>query len=257
MASQMLNCRPWGDWMVQMDEDRNERIVRMTDAEWKECAKQVITNNRGRGDLRPVLNWLDAMDAKRTEFKAKTAAPVIVRDMSPAAVMFRVWKDMILEPAKYGDDDWEEWLLMDRELTSGPGRWRVAAFWLELEAEQKAQLLEVYATRIQAAWRGHCTRDSTPGLNCEGCLAHKPSPKQFNGMHLCKGCVQDQHNYTFASKFLTRVVPRAHLPPVPREEPDEHGRVPCDGCGRVVCYEGDYGDYRPGWWCSRACAYDL
>lgn len=256
MTSQMLNGRPWGDMMVRLDEDRNERIVRMTDAEWKNCVKQAIINNRGRGDLRVVLNWIDAMEAKRAEFKAKSAAPLIVRDMSPAAVTFRVWRDMIREPAKYGDDDWEEWLVMDQELTCGPGRWRVAAFWLELEEEEQIRLREFYATRIQAAWRGHHTRDLVPGLNCEGCLAHKISPKQFCGMHLCKGCVQDQHDYTFASKFLTRVVPKVRNP-VPRAEPNEHGDVPCDGCGRVVCYVGDYGEYRPGYWCSRACAYDL
>lgn len=256
MTSQMLNCRPWGDWMVQLDEDRNERIVRMTDAEWKNCATRVIASNRGRGDLRPVLNWLDAMDAKRAEFKAKSAAPLIVRDMSPAAVTFRVWRDMIREPAKYGDDDWEEWLVMDRELRCGPGRWRVAAFWLELEEEEQIRLREFYATRIQSAWRGHAVRESMPGLNCEGCLAHTPSLKQFDGMHLCKGCVQDQHDYTFASKFLTPVVPKVRKP-VPRAEPDDHDNVPCDGCGRVVCAEGDYGEYRPGYWCSRACAYDL
>lgn len=252
MASQMLSSRPWGDWMVQMDEDRNERIVRMTDAEWKECAKKVMTNNRGRGDLRPVLNWLDAMDAKRAEFKAKTAAPLIVRDTSPAAVTFRVWRDMIQEPAKYGDADWEDWLVMDQELRSGPGRWRIAAFWLELDAEEEARLREFYATRIQAAWRGYTVRESTPGLNCEGCLAHKLSPKQFNGMHLCGGCQTDVDNYTFASKFLTPVVPKVRTP-VPCEEDDT---VPCEGCGAVVCYAGDYGEYRPGYWCSRACAYD-
>lgn len=257
MASRMLNGRPWGDWMVQLDEDRTERIVRMTDAEWKACAKQAIIDNRGRGDLRVVLNWMDAMEAKRAAFKTKAAAPLIVRDMSPPAVTFRVWRDMIQEPAKYGDADWEEWLLMDHELRCGPGRWRVAAFWLEQEEEENARLRAFYATRIQAAWRGHRVRDITPGLNCEGCLAHKISPKQFCGMYLCKGCVRDQNNYTFASKFLTRVVPRVPKRPVPRAPPNEHGDVPCDGCGRVVCYEGDYGEYRPGWWCSRRCAYDL
>lgn len=255
MSSWMHASRRWGDMMIQQEETLVDAILRMTDAEWKECAKQAIINNRGRGDLRPLLNRLDAMDARRAEFAARAAAPLIVRDMSPAAVTFRVWRDMIQEPAKYGDDDWEEWLVMDRELRCGPGRWRVDAFWLDLEAEQQARLRQFYATRIQAAWRGHRVRDSTPGLNCEGCLAHKPSPKQFNGMHLCRGCQQDVHDYTFASKFLTSVVPKVRKP-LPREEPDDHDNVPCYGCGAVVCYVGDEGEYRPGYWCSRSCAYD-
>lgn len=246
MLSGMNTRRYWGDWMVQLDEDRSQRVLRMSDAEWKEHAKAVITNTRGRGDLRPVMTWLVAMDAKRAEFKTAAEARPVARDMDPDAVAFRLWKDMILEPAKYGDEDWEEWLQMDAQLRCGPKRWRMAAFWLELEEEEKARVRELYATRIQAAWRGHHVRDVTPGLNCEGCLARKVSPKQFSGKHLCGGCCDDI--------FHCRLPVVAK--PVPRTEPDEHGNVPCDGCGRVVCYEGDYGEYRPGYWCSRACAYN-
>lgn len=253
MLSGMNTSRPWGDWMVEMDEDRSHRILRMTDAEWKEFARKTIAGNRGRGDLRPVLNWLDTMEEKRAEFKSRVVTLAPVRNPDPT---FRAWRDMILEPAKYGSEDWTLWLQWNEELLAGPGRWRVSAFWAEIDAKEEARLREECAIRIQAAWRGHAVRDSTPGLNCQGCLARVISPKHFNGMHLCRGCCDDVDAYTFVAKFETPVVPRAHLPPVPRAEPDEHDLVPCDGCGRVVCAHGDYGEYRPGWWCSRRCAYD-
>lgn len=253
MNSGMHASRPWGDWMVEMDEDRSHRIVRMTDAEWKEYAKKAIADNRGKGDLRPVLTWLDAMDAKRAEAKAKSAAPLVVRDTSPAAVSFRIWRDMILEPAKYGDSDWEDWLVMDQELRCGPGRWRIASFWMELEEEQEALLREAYATRIQSLWRGHAVRATQAGLSCEDCLARTPSPQRFNGKHLCGGCWE--HLNLHWTPFVPRVVPVVPAPPPVPEADEDTGLVPCDGCGRVVCYEGDYGEYRPGYWCSRQCAY--
>jgi hypothetical protein len=254
MVSKMNSSRKWGDWMLQEDEERSHRVVRMTDAEWKECMKNTVTNNRGKGDLRVVLNWFDAMDALRAEFRAKTTAPLIVRDMDPEAVTFRVWKDMVLEPFKYGDADWEDWLVMDAQLRAGPKRWRVAAFWLQMEEEQRGRLLEDCAVRIQALWRGHTVRTTLPGLNCENCLARTFVPQQWNGQHVCLDCMEYQFEH-FAN-FIQPVVPPIPKAPTPRAEPDEHGCVPCDGCGRVVCDVGDYGDYRPGWWCSRRCAYD-
>jgi hypothetical protein len=254
MVSEMNSSRPWGDWMLEEDEERSHRIVRMTDAEWKECMKNTVTNNRGKGDLRVVLNWFDAMDALRAEHKAKTAGPLIVRDMSPQAVSFRLWKDMVEEPAKYGDADWADWLVLNEELRAGPGRWRLEAFWLAREAEEEPRIRAYAATRIQAAWRGHSARDTLPGLSCENCLARTFAPQQWNGQHVCLDCMEYQFEH-FAN-FIQPPVPLIPKVPSPRAEPDENGCVPCDGCGRVVCDVGDYGEYRPGWWCSRRCAYD-
>lgn len=240
--------------MIQLDEDRSQFVLRMTDAQWKEHAKKAIVDNRGKGDLRPVLTWLDAMDARRAEHKAKLAAVPIARDMDDDAVLFRVWRDMILEPAKYGDDDWEEWIGMDAQLRAGSKRWRVAAFWLQMEDEERERLQDACATRIQALWRGHHVRATQEGLSCEDCLARTIAPKRFNEKHLCDECWM--HRIEHWTPFVTPVVPAIPKVPTPRAEPDENGCVPCDGCGRVVCDVGDYGEYRPGWWCSRRCAYD-
>ena len=253
MLSEMNTVRRWGDWTVQDDEDRTEHLLRMTDAQWNEYAKRAITGNRGRGDLRPVLNWIDATEARRAE--ARAVAPTQVappKNMSPNAVMFRVWKDMASEPSKYGDDDWEEWVAMDKQLRSGPGRWRIEAFWNEQEEMEAPRRLAYYATRIQAAWRGHQVRDTQIGLSCEDCLARTLSPQRWGGEHLCVGCWEHRHERF--TDFVQPVVPRTA---VPMAEPDENGNVPCEGCGGVSCYVGDYGEYRPGWWCSRSCAYEV
>lgn len=253
MLSGMNSSRRWGDWMVEEDETKSQRFLRMPEAQWKECARKAIAENRGRGDLRPVLNWLDSMEDKRAAFQTKTAAPLIVRDTSPAAVTFRIWKEMILEPAKYGDADWDEWLEMNSHLMDSPGRWRVGAFWAELDAEEEARLRAFYATRIQAAWRGHRVRDTQEGLNCEDCLARTFAPQDWNGKRLCVGCLEHRFEH-FGAAFVQPVVPSLEMRPEP--EVDEHGNVACNGCGRMVCPVGDYGEYRPGWWCSRQCAYD-
>jgi hypothetical protein len=254
MLSGMNQGRSWGDWMVQEDEDKSQRVLRMTDAHWKESAVKAIANNRGKGDLRPLLNWLDAMEAKREEFKTRAQAVPRGRDMSPAAVTFRAWKDMVLEPSKYSDSDWADWCAWNEELTTGEGRWRIHSFWLEMDQAEQERLRAVCAVRIQAAWRGHAVRDTQVGLSCEDCLARTFAPQQWNGQRLCVGCLEHRFEH-FASFVQPVVLPPS--PPPPAVEPDEHGYVPCDGCKRVVCYIGDYGEYRPGWWCSRACAYDL
>lgn len=251
MTSEMTS-RCWGDIMVQLDEDRSQFVLRMSDAQWKEYAKKAIANNRGKGDLRPVLNWLDAMDAKRAVKSTGAKAPA--KDMDPDAVLFRVWRDMVLEPFKYGDADWEEWLVMDAQLRAGPKRWRVAAVWTELDEANQAFVRARAATQIQAVWRGHATRDAQVGLSCEDCLARRISPKRFNEKHLCEDCWM--HCIEHWTPFVQPVVPPALRVPEPRAEPNEHGCVPCDGCGRVVVDAGDYGEYRPGWWCSRRCAYE-
>lgn len=238
--------------MVQLDEDRSQFVLRMSDTQWKEYAKKVIVDNRGKGDLRPVLNWLDAMDARRAEHKSKTAAPLIVRDMDPDAVLFRVWRDMVLEPSKYGDADWEEWLQMDTQLRTGPKRWRVAAFWLQMEDEERERTRDACAIRIQACWRGHHVRATQEGLSCEDCLARGIAPKRFNDQHLCDGCWM--HRIEHWGYYIQPVVPPTRSPS-PLPEGDENGMVACYGCGRINCYSGDYGEYRDGYWCSRACAY--
>lgn len=246
MTSAVNTGRSWGDWMIEMDEDRSRPFVMMTNAEWKECSKGVITHRRGKGDLRPVMEWIKGIEAIRSQ-RAQTAHLSATPDASPNSVMFRIWRDMILEPAKYAEEDWEEWLVMDHQLTTGPKRWRVAAFWQEMDDLAIPQREAAFATRIQAIWRGHRARGVQVGLDCSNCLAHTPSPKRWTGAHVCLQCWND----TVASQ--ANVVQRVQWHP----EPTEDGLVPCEGCGDVCCHADDHGEYRPGHWCSRECAYDL
>lgn len=118
---------------------------------------------------------------------------------------FALWKDMVEDPSKYGDDI-EDWLALDDELRAGPGRWRIDAYWRrEQQAVDWANLehllqmawhkfltrKERFATRIQALWRGHSVRQRIPWRDCCMCLAHHTSPIEIDVGYMCRKCSQD------------------------------------------------------------------
>ena len=180
-----INIR-WGDWMLAEDNRRKDQYLNLSDTEWEQMVKNHLRNFKG--DIRSALNWVERIQHARIARAAAKAEERPREKPSELDITFRLWKDMIEEPWKYGDEDWPQWLEMDTELRNSKKRWRVAAFWQKKqdEADEAAyiQLLEDMATRIQAAWRGHQLRDTHPQLNCSMCLAHKPS-KYLN----CKTCV--------------------------------------------------------------------
>ena len=118
---------------------------------------------------------------------------------------FQLWRDMVEEPGKYGDDI-GDWLDLDAELRESPGRWRIVAHW---EWEQKriawnyleALLWKAWneygdrkqkaATLIQAMWRGHSVRNRTPWMNCCMCLSHHVSPIKTSVGFMCLKCSED------------------------------------------------------------------
>lgn len=123
----------------------------------------------------------------------------------PMNVKFTLWRDMVEEPWKYGDEI-EDWLALDDELRAGPGRWRVDAYWRrEQQAVDWANLKylldqawykfltrkERFATRIQALWRGHSVRQRIPWRDCCMCLAHHISPIETEVGYMCRKCAQD------------------------------------------------------------------
>ena len=69
-------------------------------------------------------------------------------------VGFAVWKDMVEEPWKYGDDI-GDWLVLDAELRAGPGRWRLEAYWMQVEQRQNWERLEAM---LWKAWNDYLTR---------------------------------------------------------------------------------------------------
>lgn len=154
----------WYDLMVGEEERKSDAYVRMTASEWKKAAQEIIRT--WTGDLRACINYLDEMDAKRAATPAPQPEPVPV---SEDERNWRVWKDMVEEPWKYGSDI-GEWIALDEEVRRGPKRWRVDAYWngkvRELEEQEAAA-----ATKIQALWRGYQARyEIEPQVTCTHCL---------------------------------------------------------------------------------------
>jgi hypothetical protein len=111
---------------------------------------------------------------------------------------FTIWKDMINEPWKYGDDI-IEWLELDEKLSSQSGRWRLGAFWNQKEEEEKRKQAERErivrenhaAIAIQAIVRGHITRTQQPFRDCYLCLSHRTSPYSLQNEMICRPCAID------------------------------------------------------------------
>jgi hypothetical protein len=146
--------RLWYDIMAEEEHRMATRLLRMTAAEWKEEGNRILRAWRGR-DIRSCIAYLNRVDRQRADYAAEMARPVPVvvrRPRSEFDVDFAMWRDMIEEPAKYGDDICD-WLALDDKLTRGSGRWRLGAYWTELQAEEDAK-----AEALVAPWRNLYTQ---------------------------------------------------------------------------------------------------
>lgn len=164
----------WYDIIVAEEEQKTDRCVRMTASEWKEEQKRIIRS--WTGDLRHCINHLDEMDARRAAAAhVPTAQPVV--PLTEDELNWRVWKDMVEEPWKYGSDI-GEWIELDEEVRRGPKRWRADAVWWEKVREIQEQEAAA-ATKIQALWRGHNLRFVMgPRFTCSHCLKHGVCPTE-------------------------------------------------------------------------------
>lgn len=203
--------------------DEDNAVLTMSDADWWVYLRDYI--NTFRGEIIKALIWVDTIDKMRQRRKCRSDVCQILSD--PEEEKLNLWRDMVTEPEKYGDDIVEV-LELEKELMEGPKRWRVAAFWHRLQAESDLMELKRIGTdsavKIQAAWRGHQVRDTQEKLNCGCCLARKISPYRSGNMWVCYDCAE------------------------------EADWVPCECCGYDV-YIGHEGEYRDGFFCSRECAY--
>ncbi len=59
------------------------------------------------------------------------------RTPSPDVPQMRYYRDVADEPWKYGDDAFEQWVLLDNDLPKYPGRWRVDAYWTLRQEESR------------------------------------------------------------------------------------------------------------------------
>ena len=181
------NTKPWGDMLYDEQQNRKLALLRMPEPEWLACVNAYFNRLRGNGAaLLSALAWATQVAAERSAFRTPAApAP----EMDEDTRTWRVWKDMVEEPEKYGSDI-GEWIALDEEVRRGPKRWRVDAFWnarvRELEEEQA-----VFATKIQALWRGHVARTVLgERFNCGRCLRHIACPERLevDDLYVCRDC---------------------------------------------------------------------
>jgi hypothetical protein len=214
----------WYSITLAEEEHRRAQILCMPPVAWKAEATRVIRSAH-RGRTQEAIAFVQKMDAERARVSA-TVAPATPEARTADDADWALWQDMVEEPAKYGDDI-AEWLAVDESLRAGPKRWRVAAYWLRKEQEEKdkaaalqAPFRQLYslvakeaatvamkrwldgdikrflarlrnaAVKIQAAVRGYLVRSSSPFLNCCMCLSHRICPLKTDHGMMCRGCAE-------------------------------------------------------------------
>jgi hypothetical protein len=181
------STKPWGDMLYEEQQNRKLALLRMPEPEWLACVNAYFNRLRGNGPaLVSALAWSQQVATERAAFQSPK--PVAMA-MSEDERNWRVWKDMVEEPEKYGSDI-GEWTLLDEEVRRGPKRWRVDAYWYgkvrEIEAGQAMAV-----TKIQALWRGHVARTVLgERFNCGRCLAHIACPARLedDDLYVCRVC---------------------------------------------------------------------
>lgn len=285
----MSTANSWYDIMVTEE----DRLLAISLEEWT-VERRRLVETQGKGCL-PFVNRIDYV--RRTLWHAKKDARPLV--MEPPQL--RYYRDVADEPWKYGDDAFETWNELDRDLPNYPGRWRVAAYWArreedEILAPQRARFFDLLrraqsefedkialavklqalvrgyrvrkhlnaaATKIQSLVRGHQLRCSVRYMDCAECLAHGVAPHMVEGRHICgmcfdalgwsecAHCAMPVHADRLAE--FSGCCSRECMMEVMVDEDAEEWR-PCEACGANV-HVDDFGEYRRGYWCSRACAY--
>lgn len=230
------NTKPWGDLLYEEEQNRKMAFLRMPQPEWFACVNAYFNRLKGNGSaLISALAWFQDMEGKRN---AVQAPPAPVPEMDEDTRNWRVWRDMVEDPEKYGSDI-GEWVALDEEVRRGPKRWRVDAYWnakvREIEEEQADA-----ATRIQALWRGYITRYVlAPRFNCARCLKHCACPTEWDDpmTWICADCTVEWND---ALRKLG-------------EELEAEEEDACGDCGdELVSYAARMGDT---WFCP-ACIHD-
>jgi hypothetical protein len=214
----------WYDIIIDEEERQTARVLRMNAVEWKAEQTRMLRAWRGK-DIRLCLAEIERLERRRTARPVPRPVPVVVpRPKTEFDIEFAIWKDMIEEPAKYGDDI-IEWLALDEKLRNGSGRWRLAAYWTQAQAEEDAKAEALVApwkklysqcakqaavagekawirrdikrlvdrvrnavVTIQAAVRGHLARNKQPFRDCCMCLSHRICPLKTDVGMMCREC---------------------------------------------------------------------
>jgi hypothetical protein len=220
------NNRSWYDIIEASEEARTTRILRMTDAEWREEGIRMIRAWQGQ-DISICVAYLERMDIERASYATRAEQPnPAPRQRTEFDNDFALWREMIEEPAKFGDDI-VEWLALDAKLSQGAGRWRLGAYWTQRQLDEdtaEAALMAPWRSlysrlakeaaytgerrwvqrdikrivnrirnavlTIQAAARGHLVRSRMPFRDCCMCLSHRICPLKTSVGMMCRACAE-------------------------------------------------------------------
>lgn len=186
----------WGEYTYQREYAQKMHYILMPQAQWEKGAADHLAAHPHNW---AVHQWIARTQAARLEYQRQASNRVVVEMPDADELTLRVWKDMIENPCQYGDDI-TDWLVLDEEVMRGPKRWRAGAYWIRqaeeeaaLEArkaaEEERRMRHVYATRIQALWRGYSTRVRQTWRDCAKCLAHGICVETLDGEHhVCRCC---------------------------------------------------------------------
>jgi len=131
----LIDNRQWSAIVAVEEERMRNRILRLTPAAWRAEATQLIRQTRP-SRMASTLAFVRNMDALRATPLVAPMASATPEFKTQSDVDWKLWQDMVEDPAKYGEDI-VEWLDLDEKLRAGPKRWRVAAYWLrKVQAEE-------------------------------------------------------------------------------------------------------------------------
>ena len=221
-----MTDRLWSDIVMEEEMRTEAHLLSLNEAEWK-AERTRILKAWHTGDIRLCLAQLERMDSLRASYAKSQARPkpaAVPRQRSQFDVDFSLWKEMIEEPAKFGEDI-TEWLELDAKLSQGSGRWRLGAYWSQLQEEEDAKEAALAApwrklytqaateaalvceqrwirrdiarivgrirnavVTIQAAVRGHQTRSRLRIGDCCMCLSHRICPLLTDVGMMCREC---------------------------------------------------------------------
>lgn len=198
----LTTSRKWGDMLMEAD----NHFIDMDEETWLAYVQQELHH--------PVIRVSvleEVLQHQQERTKHKEFVTWVTRGQGPIPIprakqdlQFRLWRDMITESAKYGDDmdqlqDIEERLKntywspevqrhYEKQALLEKVRELVEQFKVEYEQKKNA------AIRIQALYRGHRCRNSVQCRfrDCCHCLAHTICPLQVGWRYwVCKDCVRE------------------------------------------------------------------
>lgn len=133
--------RSWGDMIV----DDEMKYLVMWEGEWRQIANDHIKTS---GHPEAATAWVKMIDRDR-EPHIHDKGPFPMLHHKPEPVNFSLWKDMVDEPCKYGDEITEVLELEDRLMRAARTRQRVLDYWHQKDVEKFTPSVRI----IQQKWR--------------------------------------------------------------------------------------------------------